>query len=141
MMDVPFYDPKSKETINQYIRRVEKYKIFILKEKYDMILNFVNDLLNLDPDTRFHSLTKFTNVKESILLKNDISNKNVMQKYCELFKNKFEIDIDPKNEKNDKNESNDKDIITFIIKLLDLIDYTLIKREFKGEFIYSIRKT
>lgn len=127
--EAPIYDPKGKETINQYVRRVEKYKIIILKEKYDMVLNFVNDLLNLDQDTQYESLTKFTNVKESILLKNEKHNRNVMDKCCELFKNKFQIDLVGDN------------IITFITGLLSLIDYTLVKREFKNEFIYSIRKS
>ena len=130
---VPEYNPRGKETINQYIRRVEEYKNIILKEKYDIILNFVNDWLNIDKDIIYESLTKFTNIKESILLKNDKHNRNVMQKYSLIFKEKFQI-------QDNIDETQDKYIISFLIKLLNYIDYNLVKREFKGQFVYSIRK-
>jgi type IV secretory pathway component VirB8 len=138
-LQVPEYNPKGKESINQYIRRVEKYKTIILKEKYDIILNFVNDWLN--KNIKYESLTKFTNIKEYILLKNDKHNRIVMQKYSELFNNNFKITINiPQPSEENSDVIKDKYILTFLTKLLDYIDYALIKREFKGKFIYSIRK-
>lgn len=130
-VEVPEYNPKGKETINQYLRRVEKYKAIILKDKYNVVLNFVNDWLRAE----YESLSEFTNIKESILLKNIKHNSNVVQKYTQIFKNKFEIDLTI-----DYNNDETREILDLLIKMLSIIDYTLIKREFKDNIVYSIRQ-
>jgi hypothetical protein len=145
-MEVPEFNPKGKETINQYVRRVEKFKAAILKEKYDIILKFVNEWLNsesgpLGVDSDFNSLSEFTNVKEVVLLKDVTHNSKIVNKYEKILLDKFQIDISITN-KDFLNENNkDKHIIFTLIKMLNIIDYVLIKREFKGAFIYSIRQS
>ena len=134
-INVPEYNPRGNETINQYIRRVERYKSIILKEKYDIILNFINDWINNDKNIVYESLVKFTNIRESILLKNDKHNRNILKKYSEQINNIFKLDPNE-----DIDDTQDKYMIIFLTKLLNYIDYVLIKKEFKGKFIYSIRK-
>lgn len=134
-MEVPEFNPRGKETINQYIRRVEKYKAQILKEKYDIILNFVNEWLKAE----YESLSEFTNMKEPILLKNKKHNRSVMKKYCQIFNDKFCIDMSITAETN-SDEIKDMYIIDVLVKMLNIIDYSLIKKEFNNNIIYSIRQ-
>ena len=129
-IEAPVYDPKGKETINQYIRRVEKYQTIILKEKYDKVLLFVNEWLTTD----YNSLSEFKNLEESFLLKKE--KKSIVDKYYKIFSQEFGLNPDPNNE----DEEKERNIINFLIKLLDYINYKLIKRTYNDKFFYSIRK-
>jgi len=135
VIEVPQFNPKGKETINQYLRRVEKYKTLILKEKYDVILNFVNEWLKAE----YNSLSEFTNMKEYILLKNKKHNRTIMKKYCQIFKDKFNIDLQI-NQETDSDEIKDTDILNILINMLNIIDYALVKKDFNNNIIYSIRQ-
>ena len=128
-LQAPEYNPKGKETINQYLRRVEKYKATILKEKYDIVLKFINELIKAD----YESLSEFSNKKEYTILRNKKHNRSILEKYSSIFEEKFAIELD-------KDYTDEKYIIEYLIKILNVIDYALIKREFNDNIIYSIRQ-
>lgn len=133
-MEVPIYD--GKESINKYMKRVEKYKDFIQKDKYDTILKFINEWLK----TEFNSLTQFKNINEKTLLKNKKNNRDLIRKYCNLFEDKFNIKLSV-DEETDSDEINDKYILYLLIKMLGLIDYHLTKKELaNSKIIYTINK-
>lgn len=132
-IDIPKYD--GKESINQYIRKVEKYKIQVLKEKYDEVLNFINEWTN----SNYYALSEFKNIQETILLKDDKHNRNIVRKYSDIFKDKFDIDLSF-DMNTDSDEINDKYIIYLLMKIVGLIDYVLTKKEFNKKTLYTIKK-
>lgn len=133
IMEIPEYD--GIESVNKYMKRVEKYKQYILKEKYDVILLFINEWLKKN----YESITSFRNISEEILLKNLKHNRDIIRKYCDLFKNKFSLDLTIDLE-TDSDEINDRYIITLLGKMLNLVDYHIIKRELGTKILYTIRK-
>lgn len=132
-IDIPKYD--GRESINQYIRKVEKYKIEVLKEKYDEVLNFINEWTN----GKYCALSEFKNIQETILLKDDKHNRKMVRKYSDIFKDKFDIDLSFDID-TDSDEINDKYIIYLLMKIVGLIDYTLTKKEFNKKTLYTIKK-
>lgn len=126
--EVPEYNPKGKETINQYLRRVEKYKATILKGKYDIVLKFINELIKAE----YESLSEFSNKKEYTILRNKKHNKAILEKYSSIFEEQFNVTLEE--------YTDEKYIIEYLIKILNVIDYALVKREFNDNIIYSIRQ-
>lgn len=132
-IEVPIYD--GKESINQYIKRVERFKNIIVLEKYNVILEFVNLWLGLE----YTSLSDFKNVYEHILLKNSKHNRIIVRKYCDIFQNNFGIDLSVGLE-TDSDEINDRYIIYLLMKMLTIIGYSLIKRNYGSKIAYTIIK-
>ena len=127
-MEVPVYTKT--ESINSYISRVKKYHNFILKDKYEMVLKFINELLS----TKYYSLFQFKNIEEINILKNEENNKNLIIKYNQIFKDQFGIDI-----KLSKKITN-KSIIKFLKDVLSIINYSLKKTKVSNTILYSIRR-
>jgi len=132
-LEVPIYNKK--ETINQYMKRVEIYTMKLQEDKYDVILEFVN----LWTNTIYTSLSEFKNIPETILLKNAKHNRDLVRKYSDIFQNRFGVDLRVGIE-TDSDEINDRYIIYLLIRMLNIINYTLIKRELGKKTLYSIRK-
>lgn len=132
-LEVPIYDKR--EPLTKYMKRVERYTMKLQEDKYNLILEFTNAWIN----TIYTSLSEFKNIPETILLKDDKHNRAIVRKYSDLFKEKFEVDLSVGME-TDSDEINDKYIIYLLIKMLNLLDYTLIKREIGKKTLYSIRK-
>ncbi|QKF93737.1 hypothetical protein QKU48_gp0279 [Fadolivirus algeromassiliense] len=132
-IDVPIYD--GKESINQYIRRVEKYKMKILEEKYNEIIKFVNEWTN----KTYVALTEFKNMNETELLQNASHNRKIVRKYCDIFNEKFNVDLNF-NADTDSDEINDTYIIHLLTKMLVLIDYTLTRRKLGNKTLFTIKK-
>ena len=132
-MEVPLYD--GKESINKYMRRVEKYRDYMMKDKYNLILEFINEWL----DVEFNSLTQFKSINENKLLKDKKHNRDLIRKYCQLFVDKFNTQLSV-DEETDSEEINDKYIIYLLMKMLNYIDYGLTKKELKTNILYTIIK-
>lgn len=128
---IPVYNKK--ESLNTYLRKVEAYKRTTIQVKYTEILKFIN----LWTNRNFIALTEFKNIPESILLKDIEHNNEIIEKYCEIFKTKFEVDFGIKNVENDEEN---KHIITLLRKMLGLIDYVLYGRGKGSNKLYTIRK-
>jgi len=122
-MNPPKYNIKT-QTLNEYLREVDAYKLYLIKDKYNIILNFLNELM----DKKINSLTDFKNVDEEILLKNKQRNNDALIKYTNSFKDKFNVKI------------NDYDnIINILSRLLPKIQYTLLKISTDNKIIYTIK--
>lgn len=132
-MEIPVYD--GKESVNKYLKRIELYNNAILKEKYVLILNFINELTK----NNYKALTDFKDVNEKLLLKDSKHNHAVIRKYCEIFENKFKINFSVDGE-TDSDDINDTYIFFVMQKVLININYILLKSEVNGNSYLSILK-
>ena len=132
-LEAPVYD--GKESINQYMKRVEKFTALIVKDKYDSILSFINEWLKVE----IVALSDFKNVRETVLLKDDKHNRVVVRKYCEIFREKFGVDLSV-DEDTGSDEIKDMYVIQLLRKMLGLINYTLLRKEFNNRVLYTIKK-
>ena len=114
-LQVPKYNEN--ESIAKYKTRVEKYKMELAKNKYQLILNFINDWLEYDDRCKIKSLTEFKNISKSESLSNNKHNKKIIEKYSESINNVFGI--------NYKNP----DIIYLLTRMLSSINYKLYSKD------------
>lgn len=142
------------ETVSAYIQRVEKYKLEQDSKKYDLVLKFVNQLLELDETHKLKSLREFRRISEDNICKNKSKNFDLINKYTKKFKNKLGLVIKlNKNKKKTDSESetddevsqeveNDRDsiyTITVLQRVLRSIGYKLISNKFNSGRYYSIK--
>jgi hypothetical protein len=117
----PIYD--GKESIVSYMRRVDDYKMLIKKEKYNAILDFVNIILKKEP--KLKNLTDFKNIKLSLLTMDNKEFKKILKLHGQNLINTLGI-----NKTVDYDVDSDKitsdDIISFIKKCVDIIEYSVI---------------
>lgn len=104
---------EEKETLNEYLRRVEKIKMDLNKQKYNILLDLLNDLFSLTGETKFKSLTKIKNIPISGI--NDDHIKKIFKKYKK----------DIKKHHNYKIKKDNYNIINILSKLLGKMEYRL----------------
>ena len=135
-MEPPKYD--GKESINKYMRKVEEYRLKLLEDKYSLILEFINDLMQAPEQDRLKSLSDFTNISEDIILRDLKHNRQILRKYGNLIIEKLNVKFDVDEETN-SDEIEDYYIFYFLSKVLSSIDYRLVKNTFGEKISYSIR--
>ncbi len=123
--DPPIFDKYGTESVVNYMKRVKKYNdVDIKREKYKMLLDFINKWLNYNKKYQLKSLREFRNIRESTLLYNLKHNRNMLRKYGTQIKEKlkfrFHIDDDT-----DSDDIKDRYILYFTIRALNSIGYTL----------------
>lgn len=116
-MSPPIFNDKT-ETLNEFLRRVDKYKIHYNKEKYNLVLNIINKIFNLNEEYTYKSLTSIKHVKLKSL--------NVDQKFTEsiIIQNKDKLK-ELFNFETDNIEYNLEGMVVVISRLLQLINYKL----------------
>jgi hypothetical protein len=129
----PVYDGKG--SLTKYIREFEKFKAFVIKEKYNVILQFINEWLGTD----YKTINNFSNRLEDDLLKNEKENRCLCRKYAEIFNKKFGIDLEV-DSNTDSDEIKNKYIVFLLSKMVNSIDYHLSKKIYGNKTLYSIRK-
>ena len=122
------------ESLSNYLLKVEQYKMDINKKKYDIILNFVNDMLELDG--KLKSLTNFKYIKEADIIGDLERNKEIIKKYKKDIHDNFKIELKYKNM-----EKNPMYIINNLRKILKNINYKLCSKKVSDGRIYFIRYT
>ena len=123
----PVYNEK--ETINQYLRKVQIFEINLKKAKYQLILDFINDWLENDEFDKFSSLKEFSKIKKDTLFKSSEHNEKIIKEYTPRIKKIFNIKYTPKK---------DDSIIQLLSKMLIKIDYKLINYDKKGIKYFTI---
>jgi hypothetical protein len=122
-INVPKYNKN--ESLAKYVNRVEKYKFSLIKLKYQLVLNFINDLLNCD--TKIKTLIDFKNISHNELLSDKTHVKNIIEKYQEEINQTFNF------------KYKNPDIIFLITRMLSGINYKLITKKYNtDDFKYSI---
>lgn len=133
-MEFELYD-SNKETFYDYLKRVEKFNLSIKKDKYDILLQFFNKLLN----------TKYKTFRE-ISIPNDIFISKLSE-ICEIideYRQTFEswgiktpIFIDFKHD-NTSQITFEENILDVFKKLLSIIGYSIYKKNnANGMFVYK----
>ncbi len=136
---VPKYDGTM--SVTKYLRIVDEFTIEIKKERYTLLLAFINDWLKLeDDDTKMTSLIDFKNMDESVILKDKKHNRDVLRKYQDQIVQKLNPDFDI-GEETDSDDIKDKYIIYFVAKSLTSIGFSLSSRTVgkNKKVLYSIR--
>ena len=118
-----------------FISQIDSYEAKMRKERYDILLDLVNQLLKYTKDdTKLKTLLSFKCVKEKRLLKDPKHNRDVIRKNINNIKKvygaKFSVEDDT-----DSDDIEDRYIIYVLTKLLANIGYTM-KSEKVGETIY-----
>lgn len=118
--EIPIYD--GKETMTNYLRRVEDFTRNINREKYNLILNFINDWFGNDTN-KFTTLVDFKNVPEDVLLnkKKPNHNRKIIKKYYNKIISICNLDLDEITDDTDQLS----DVIFILEKSLKSINYSL----------------
>ena len=135
-MDIPQYDGKSSITL--YLQKVEAYKITLQKDRYTLILKFINEWLKLTDKYKYKSLLEFKNIDEMILIADEKHNAHIIKKYIKDLEKAFNVNFTVTDE-TDTDEIKEKYIIFVVTKALSTIDYTLSYKTSKGETCYTIK--
>ena len=129
-LEFPLFD--GKETLTQFMRRVNDFDLRNKKPKYDIILEFVNVLTN----SKYTSLTEFMNVPNSKI----INNKKIMDQYSNKLSKILNIDIlELTKITTSEDEEQEQEIIIFLKKILSSIEYSLVAKNIDNKIIYSIK--
>lgn len=123
-MEPPKY--VEKESINEYLRKVDVYKLYLKKHEYNKILLFLNRLLNLREECYFKSLLEFKKISDNDIFKNKDFLLDFLKKKGNSFKKKYGIDFKINIFYND-NKINSIYLLNFINNLLNKIGYLLIE--------------
>lgn len=130
----PVYDYK--ESVIEYSRKFEDYMQMLIKVKYDAILKFLNIWLN-HYKINLKKLTDFKFINIDKITKDKKYNNKILRYYSDKLNDYFNI----KKESYiniDSEDIDEDEIIIFIKKLLNKIDYTVIKKYKDDDVYYSI---
>lgn len=135
---VPKWDPTCM-TISQYLKHVEKYELYLKKDKYNIILDFVNKWLNYESENaKLKSLTEFKNIRQNILLEDPEHNRKILKDNNKNLKKVFNCNFAIDDETDD-DDITDKYIIYVVTKMLASIKFTLTHKKVGKKIFYSIK--
>ena len=113
----PAYTPEI--SLAEYQRRLEEHRILINQNKYDLILEFINKMLDLEDQVKYKNLRNIR-LNISNIENNKIHIHDVLIKYKDKLEEQFDITINPEK----KHVSYALHILS---KVLRRIDYKMIK--------------
>ena len=137
IINPPIYD--GKETINQYLDRIKEYEISLKRNKYNIILNFINQWVS-PYKLKFKSLLEFKNIEMNSVLLDTKHNKKILKRNCLKICEKLYINSNI-DEEIDTDDIPENEIIIFLRKILETIEYSLIKRKIDNKYYYTILST
>jgi cysteinyl-tRNA synthetase len=118
------------EHVNSFMNRMEEYRLYLINDKYNLILKFVNMWLTEE----YKSLSEFKNISEKRLLKDPKHNRDTLRKYASKFKKVFNSNFTVEDD-TDSDDITDKYIIYVASKLLAAINYKFGNKKV-GERLY-----
>ena len=134
-MNVPQYNGGS---VTKYFKSVEQYELNLFKDKYNIILDFINEWLNYPEKFKLKSLIGFKNIKEGILLKDLKHNRDILRKFSSNIIKKLEITFNIDDD-TDSDEIKDRYILYFIQRCLASIKFSLTVRKVDDINYYTIK--
>ena len=118
-------------SVNDYMRQMEKYRLDQIKEKYNFILELLNDILKLKDERKYTTLTLIKNVPQK-LFTDIFDNNEIFDKKKEQIKNIFGIEMN-------KEELNDAEINKTLRTMLSSIGYKIYPSKYNDKLYWSIR--
>ncbi len=138
VVPVPKWDA-SKMTITQYLRHVEKYELYLKREKYNIILDFINQWLKYESkNAKLKSLTEFKDIRQKVLLEDEKHNRDILRTNSENLKKVFNCNFTI-DEDTDSDDITDKYIIYVVTKMLSAINFTLSNKKIGKRTYYTIK--
>lgn len=133
----PIFDRTGKETVTQYMRRVQEYEVQLRKDRYDVILNFVNIWGN-ENQLKFKSLLEFKKIPDDKVI-DDVKNKKICKTHKANVCEQLNIDNDTDLEETDTDDIPETEFITFMRKILKTINYSINKTTINKKGYYTIK--
>lgn len=90
---------KKNEDPALYLKRLDEYVIKISKNRYNLLLKFINELFNI----KLTALTQFKNIPEVEFMKDYENKNNIVDKYYPEFEKQFNIKFKKNNNTEDNN--------------------------------------
>lgn len=132
---VPKYNGGS---ITQYIKKVQEFEIKLKEEKYNLVLQFVNDWLDFPNEYKLKSLTEFKGMEQDELLKDAKHNRRILRRHSNKIVKKlnvtFNVDDDTASD-----EIKDNYILYFLSRSLTKIGYSLTMRKVDNKNYFTIK--
>ena len=119
---------KKDETYIKYKKRLDNYNVEQLKERYNLLLKFINKWLGYDGKYGLKSIKQFKNVPRKELLYDLKHNRKILRKYSNEIKEKLDLTFVITDE-TDSDEINDQFIIIFLGRSLSSIGYKLVSKK------------
>ena len=121
-MEPPIY--LDNEELNEYLRKVELYQLYLKKKDYNKILVFLNNLLNLKKEYYFKSLLDLKKINYNDIFKNKNYLFSFLKKNGKIISKEYSVDFNINKIYNKKDIDNIY-VINFINNLLHKIGYSL----------------
>lgn len=131
----PEYD--GKESFTQYMRKFNSYLFSLEKDKYDVILEFINEWIS-PLNIKVKKLTDFKNIEINKLISDEKNCHKLLRKYTKIFSEKFKIDTSI-NDDTDSDDIKTHYIIYFTNKILKSINFSLYSKVIKDSKYYFIK--
>jgi hypothetical protein len=112
--------------------RAENYIIELKRDKYNIILKFVNNVLN----KKYNTLRDFKNIDIDYVLKNNKNLINIYLLYQQEFELKFKVNL---MEKKDSTNDISKNFIKNLKACLKTIEYKLVNFKCNDKVLYTIK--
>ena len=119
---------KKNDTYVKYKKRLDDYNVGQLKEKYNLLLKFINKWLGYEGKYSLKSIKEFRNVPRKYLLYDLKHNRRILRKYSDEIKEKLDLTFVITDE-TDSDEINDQFIIIFLGRSLSSIGYKLVSKK------------
>lgn len=128
-MEIPKFDDS--EPIEKYLEKMRKFTVSLKKDKYDLVLGFINDVLS----HREIKLLKLLDGKKLYpsAFKNIKNNTKVMNKHYKNLSEKLKLEYDY-----DEDSVSSGEIVDFIKLILNKIEYNIIFNKTETREYYSI---
>lgn len=134
-MEPPIY--LENEELNEYLRKVELYQLYLKKKDYNKILIFLNNLLNLKKEYYFKSLLDLKKISHNDIFKNKNHLLNFFKENGEIISKYYSIDFNIDKLYN-KKKIDDHYAINFINNLLNKIGYFFKEYSINKQKYYKI---
>lgn len=131
----PVYDYK--ESVIEYSRKFDEYIQNLTKIKYDIILKFLNIWLN-HYSINISRLIDFKFINIDTVTKDKKYNDKILRLYSQQLNKYFNIEEEESYSDINSDDIEENEIIVFLKKLLDKIDYTIIKKNKDKKILYFI---
>jgi hypothetical protein len=123
------------ETMTQFLRRAEQYKIKLMSDKYTIVINFINELLELsNTKYKIKSLRDFKKINEDDLIQSSSHNKKIIKKYLNDFSKILSLEFSKEKIKTDV-----KYVIYVLQKILCSINFKLKISKYESKNQLSIK--
>lgn len=117
----PIYD--GTVSLSDYVRKIEQFKRDVNREKYNLILQFINDWFGHDKHNKLDTLIDFKNISEDTLFNKRKPNHN--RKIIKKYYNKIIVICALDKEKITNDSEQISDIMSILKDSLKSIDYKL----------------